>query len=113
MCWNFFTSGSVCARAINLHDGGKRLPPIFCQEPDSGWCVAQAKLGEFAMPSAAYFRRQADVCLRLSLIASDDAISTKLVTMAKDYLATSEALDKQPETSLYDLLGQDTARADS
>jgi hypothetical protein len=49
------------------------------------------------MPSAAYFRRQADICLRLSLIASDDAISSRLVTMAKDYLATSEALERQPE----------------
>jgi hypothetical protein len=48
------------------------------------------------MPSAAYFRRQADICLRLSLIASDDAISSRLVTMAKDYLATSEALERQP-----------------
>jgi len=46
------------------------------------------------MPSAAYFRRQADICLRLSLIASDDAISTRLVTMAKEYLATSEALER-------------------
>jgi hypothetical protein len=47
------------------------------------------------MPSAAYFRRQADICLRLSLIASDDAISTRLVTMAKEYLATGEALERQ------------------
>ena len=44
------------------------------------------------MSHARYFRRQADICLRLSLIASDDAISTRLVTMAKEYLATSEAL---------------------
>jgi hypothetical protein len=49
------------------------------------------------MPSAAYFRRQADICLRLSLIASDDAISTRLVTMAKEYLATGEALERQAE----------------
>jgi hypothetical protein len=52
------------------------------------------------MPSAAYFRRQADICLRLSLIASDDAISTRLVAMAKEYLATSEALEKPAGTSL-------------
>jgi hypothetical protein len=44
------------------------------------------------MPSAAYFRRQADVCLRLSLIASDNAVSTRLLAMAKDYMATSETL---------------------
>ena len=52
------------------------------------------------MPSAEYFRRQADICLRLSLIASDDAISARLVTMAKEYLATSEALEKPAGTTL-------------
>jgi hypothetical protein len=47
------------------------------------------------MPSAAYFRRQADICLRLSLIASDDTVSNRLITMARDYMATSEAMDKE------------------
>jgi hypothetical protein len=61
------------------------------------------------MPSAAYFRRQADICLRLSLIASDDAISTRLVTMAKEYLATSEALERQPGTATSHLVGGDAS----
>jgi hypothetical protein len=60
------------------------------------------------MPSAAYFRRQADICLRLSLVTSDDATSARLVTMAKEYLATSEALDKQPETGPSDLADPET-----
>jgi hypothetical protein len=47
------------------------------------------------MPSAAYFRRQADICLRLSLIASDDHVSNRLITMARDYMATSEALERE------------------
>ena len=47
------------------------------------------------MPNAAYFRRQADICLRLSLITSDEAVSTRLLAMARDYQATSEALEKQ------------------
>ena len=47
------------------------------------------------MPSAAYFRRQADICLRLSLIASDDGVSSRLITMAREYMATSEALDQE------------------
>jgi hypothetical protein len=47
------------------------------------------------MPSAAYFRRQADICLRLSLIASDDTVSNRLIAMARDYMATSEAMDKE------------------
>jgi hypothetical protein len=47
------------------------------------------------MPSAAYFRRQADICLRLSLIASDDNVSNRLVTMAREYMATSETLERE------------------
>jgi hypothetical protein len=47
------------------------------------------------MPSAAYFRRQADICLRLSLIASDDRVSNRLITMAREYLTTSETLDRE------------------
>ncbi len=50
------------------------------------------------MPSAAYFRRQADICLRLSLIASDEEVSGRLITMARDYMATSEALEKEAGT---------------
>ena len=61
------------------------------------------------MPSAAYFRRQADICLRLSLIASDDAISTRLVTMAKEYLATGEALERQGEPATPYLVGDSAA----
>ena len=47
------------------------------------------------MPSAAYFRRQADICLRLSVIASDEAVSSRLVQMAKEYSAAAEGLEKQ------------------
>ena len=47
------------------------------------------------MPSAAYFRRQADICLRLSLIASDENVSNRLITMAREYMATSDALDRE------------------
>ena len=36
--------------------------------------------GGTCMPSAAYFRRQADICLRLSLIASDEGVSARLIT---------------------------------
>jgi len=44
------------------------------------------------MPSAAYLRRQADICLQLSLIASDETVSSRLIAMAKDYQTMSEAL---------------------
>jgi hypothetical protein len=48
------------------------------------------------MLSSAYFRRQADICLRLSLVASDGAASTRLIAMAKEYLAACEAPEQQP-----------------
>jgi hypothetical protein len=57
------------------------------------------------MPSAAYFRRQADICVRLSLITSDEAVSTKLLAMAEQYMATSEALE--PRTPAPPLPDQD------
>jgi hypothetical protein len=56
-------------------------------------CIA-GKRGP-VVPNAAYFRRQADICLRLSLITSDDTVSARLLAMARDYKATSEALEQQ------------------
>jgi hypothetical protein len=44
------------------------------------------------MPSAAYFRRQADVCLRLSLISSDEEVSNRLIIMAREYAAKADVL---------------------
>jgi hypothetical protein len=48
---------------------------------------------------ATYFRRQADICLRLSLIASDDEVSSRLIVMAQEYKAKvdlTEAESKSP-----------------
>jgi hypothetical protein len=50
------------------------------------------------MPSSAYFRRQADICLRLSLIASDEEVSNRLITMSREYLAKSDALAGEADT---------------
>jgi hypothetical protein len=50
------------------------------------------------MPSSAYFRRQADICLRLSLIASDEEVSNRLITMSREYLAKSHALAGEADT---------------
>jgi hypothetical protein len=58
----------------------------------------QKKLGVSAMPSSAYFRRQADICLRLSLIASDEEVSNRLITMSREYLAKSHALAGEADT---------------
>jgi len=46
------------------------------------------------MPSAAYFRRQADICLRLSLIASDEEVSNRLIIMAREYRVKADAVEE-------------------
>jgi hypothetical protein len=45
------------------------------------------------MPSAEYFRRQADVCLRLSLASSEDEVSARLIAMAQEYRARADAME--------------------
>lgn len=47
------------------------------------------------MPSGAYFRRQADICLRLAVIASDDEVSNRLIMMAREYATKGAALTRQ------------------
>ena len=42
------------------------------------------------MPSAAYFRRQADICLRLTLISSHQEVSNRLILMAREYAAKAD-----------------------
>jgi len=48
------------------------------------------------MASPAYFRRQADICLRLSLISSDEEVSNRLIIMAREYAAKADALQEAP-----------------
>jgi hypothetical protein len=42
---------------------------------------------------AAYFRRQADVCLRLSLISTAEEVSSRLIMMAQEYNARAAAIE--------------------
>jgi hypothetical protein len=45
------------------------------------------------MPSAAYLRRQADICLRLAAIAADEAASSRLLAIHQDYTAKADAME--------------------
>ena len=54
------------------------------------------------MSHAAYFRRQADVCLRLSLISSDEEVSTRLILMAKEYSDKAAALEIDSKSEVID-----------
>jgi hypothetical protein len=44
------------------------------------------------MSRADYFRRQADTCLRLSLISSSEEVTNRLVVMAQDYRTKADAI---------------------
>jgi pentapeptide MXKDX repeat protein len=57
------------------------------------------------MPSSEYFRRQADICLRLSLVASDEVVSTLLIAMAQGYMAQ--------DYMAQDYMAQDSMAQDS
>jgi hypothetical protein len=48
------------------------------------------------MPTPDYFLRQADICLRLSVIASDDEVCGRLIAMAQEYKAKAAALRAEP-----------------
>jgi hypothetical protein len=52
------------------------------------------------MPTPEYFHRQADICLRLSLIASDDEVSSRLIVMAQDYKAKAGAVEAESKSPL-------------
>jgi hypothetical protein len=47
------------------------------------------------MPSFGYLRRQADLCLRLALIASDDQASRRLLAIHQDYTAKADAIEAE------------------
>ena len=51
--------------------------------------------GSSCMPSSGYLRRQADLCLRLALIASDDQASRRLLAIHQDYKAKADAIEAE------------------
>ena len=53
---------------------------------------------EMSSSRATYYRRQADVCLRLSMLA-DNEMSDRMIAMAQRYSANAEAVDRDSEHS--------------
>ena len=64
-----------------------------CQEPYEPLCVARQGVGICTMPSSEYFRRQADICLRLSMIASSEEVANRLIAMAQDYTGRADEIE--------------------
>jgi hypothetical protein len=61
------------------------------------------------MPSSEYFRRQADICLRLSLVASDEVVSTLLIAMAQDYAAQADVIEAESTMAIPTIIGPSTS----
>jgi hypothetical protein len=49
------------------------------------------------MLSADYYRRQADVCVRLSVVQSDEAVSRRLIMLAKAYMAEADDITRSAQ----------------
>jgi hypothetical protein len=64
-----------------------------CQEPYKPLGVARQGRRGSAMLSTEYFRRQADICLRLSVISSSEEAASQLIVMAHEYQTKADALE--------------------
>jgi hypothetical protein len=51
--------------------------------------------------------RQADICIRLSLIASSEEVITRLIAMAQDYHARIDVLEAQARSSSPKTISED------
>jgi hypothetical protein len=58
------------------------------------------------MPSSEYFRRQADICFRLSLIASGQEASSQLMAMAHDYKTNADTIEADSKPPLATIIVQ-------
>jgi hypothetical protein len=47
------------------------------------------------MPSSEYFRRQSDICHRLSMIASSEEVANQLIAMAQDYTGRAGEIEAE------------------
>ena len=87
-------------------------PCVLCWELTrlTGVGGASDVQGVHAMPSSEYFSRQADICLRLSLIASDDEVASQLIAMAQAYRAKAAAVERTPASPPQGALSISNAR---
>jgi hypothetical protein len=59
------------------------------------------------MPTSEYFRRQSDICLRLSLVSSSEEVANRLIAMAQDYAGRAEAIEAESRLSRPKIIAED------
>jgi hypothetical protein len=61
----------------------------------NGCAFPPGRRGICAVPSSEYFRRQAEICLRLSLISSSEEAAIWLILMARDYQTKADSIEAE------------------
>ena len=56
------------------------------------------------MPSSEYFRRQSDICLRLSVIASSEEVANRLIAMAQDYTGRADEVEAESTMGMHTMI---------
>jgi hypothetical protein len=61
------------------------------------------------MPSSEYFRRQAEICFRLSVISSGEEVSSQLMAIAHNYKTSADAIETASRLSLVTIIAQNAS----
>jgi hypothetical protein len=56
------------------------------------------------MPSSEYFRRQSDICLRLSMIASSEEVANQLIAMGQDYTGRGDEIEAESAMAMSTMI---------
>ena len=64
------------------------------------------------MPGPDYYRRQADICLGMSVLGEDPAIAAALIALAKEFLAKAEAAERADSAPLPHVIDREESEGD-
>jgi hypothetical protein len=99
-CWcgPLGSSGALAAprRSPQRRAEGSTFPPkkLMSVRNRTNRCALHGGAwGICTMPSSEYFRRQADICLRLSMIASSEEVANRLIAIAQDYTGRADEIE--------------------
>jgi len=61
------------------------------------------------MPSSEYFRRQSDLCRRLSMIASSEEVANQLIAMAQGYTDRADEIGAESTMAMPTMIAPSTS----
>jgi hypothetical protein len=84
-------------------------PKPFVGNRTNSLALQDGKRGSVPMPSSEYFRRQAEICFRLSVISSGEEVSSQLMAMAHNYKTSADAIKTDSRLPLVTIIAQDAS----